>query len=201
VAVKAKFAEIQPNPMPLHRNGLTFGKTIFEYSGVWPNCDVCACGHLRRSASGCRARIRVLRRHVQSRWGPGLRLLASELNREIIGSDGARVRGSRSCFAQANTKFLKRAIESLAPNCRHCGVSLSPKGESILGASAASRSHDLGALRRSLCGPVLATRIRVWLVVFCDALFRLVGSIPRALCLGHSVSRTFVWLICVFDRR
>jgi hypothetical protein len=130
-----------------------------------------------------------------------LRLLASELNREIIGSDGARVRGSRSCLAQANTKLLKRAIESFAPNCRYCGVSLSPKGESILGASAASRSHDLGALRRSLCGSVLAASIRVWLVVLCDALLSLVGNIPRALRLGHSVSRTFIRFIRFFDTR
>ncbi len=130
-----------------------------------------------------------------------MRFLAPKVNRQIVGGDGARVRGSCSRFAQANTKLGKRAVESIPPDGRDGGVSLPARGEPILCAFATSRRDVFRALCRSLRSPIVATSVRVRLALLCDALFRLVGNIARALRLGYGVPRSFIRFGRFFDRR
>jgi len=130
-----------------------------------------------------------------------LRLFASKVNRKIVGGDGALPCCSCPRFAQPNTKLYKRSVESFAPDGCYRTVSLSPRGEPILRALAASCSHALGTLGRSLCSPVLTARVGVHLPFFCDALFRLIGNVARALRLSHGLPWTLVRFGHFFDRR
>jgi hypothetical protein len=103
-------------------------------------------------------------------------------------------------LAQTDTEVCKGSVERFAPDGRDGGISLASRSKPFLRALATSCRDFLGALRRSLCSSVLATRIGIGLSPFCDALFGLVRQVARPFCRGYRLSRALVGLGRFFDR-
>ena len=99
-----------------------------------------------------------------------------------------------------SAELMQGAVERFAADGRDSGISLPSRGEPCLRALATSCRDFLGALRRSLCSSVLATRIGIGLSLFCDALFGLVREVARPFCRGYCLSRALVGLGRFFDR-